>query len=303
MVEKHIDSLIEASARPLLSFEFFPPKHHRAFAALEQSVGALHEMEPDFVTVTYGAGGTTRARTLVLCDLLKDMGFAPIMPHLTCVGSSRNELKEIADDIYARGYRNIMTLRGDPPEGDDTFTPAPDGLSYAGELVELLKKWHPDLCCGVAAYPETHPEAESPDHDVAHLKAKLDVGGAFATTQLFLENEYFYSFKERCNAAGITKPILPGLMPALSLKQAERMMSLSKSSFPAALREGLEKAGGEGPEAERVGIDWLVRQIDDLIAHGVPGIHLYILNRAKTVFIPELKDCIHRWHPPGGRTQ
>lgn len=290
-----ISQLLAEAKRPLLSFEFFPPKDHKGFAALEQSVDQLKPTKPDFVSVTYGAGGTTRKRTLSVCDLLRDVGFDPVMPHLTCVGTSRAELAAIADDIYERGYRNIMVLRGDPPQGASCFEVAEGGLSYASELVSLLKERHPDLCFGVACYPEKHPEATSMEEDIRHLKEKLDHGASFATTQLFLDNRYYFEFVGKCRKAGITKPIIPGLMAALSIQQADRMMSLSSAAFPAELKERLENAGGKGPDAQRVGIEWMVAQIDGLMEHGVPGIHLYILNRARTALDPKLTDCIARW--------
>ena len=156
MIDVQISELLVKTKRPLLSFEFFPPKDDVAMGNLRRTAHELLATKPDFVTCTYGAGGSTRLKTLQVCDLLRDIGFGPVMPHLTCVGSSQDELKNVADEIYQRGYRNIMTLRGDPPKGDTMFRPAPDGLAHASDLVALLKKQHADFCCGVAAYPEMH---------------------------------------------------------------------------------------------------------------------------------------------------
>lgn len=281
MTDKAISTLLSETRRPLLSFEFFPPKDDAGVDALRATCEKLKTARPDFVTVTYGAGGSTRERTFRVCRILSDLGFAPVMPHMTCVGSSRAELRELADKIYGEGYRNIMTLRGDPPKGDATFKPAPDGLAHAVELVRLLKERHSDFCCGVAAYPETHPEATSPEADIINLKAKLDAGGSFGTTQLFFDNAHFYAFVKKCRDAGITKPILPGLLPALSLKQVERMCSMCNAQLPPALASRLRAVGDDAVAAEQVGIDWAIEQIRDLLAHNVPGVHLYILNRSR----------------------
>ena len=288
MPDSRIADLLAHASRPLLSFEFFPPKDEAALAGLKTVSQQLQALRPDFVTCTYGAGGSTRQRTLQVCEILRAEGFAPVMPHLTCVGSSRAELNELADDLHQRGFRNIMTLRGDPPKGDTTFRPAADGLAHASELVTLLKARHADFCCGVACYPETHPEATSPDADLKHFAHKIAVGGDFGTTQLFFDNEVYFRFVEKCRAAGVSKPILPGLLPAISLKQVQRMCTMCKTTLPPELARQLEAAGGDGEAAELVGIRWAERQIEDLLARGVPGIHLYILNRATAALSDEL---------------
>jgi methylenetetrahydrofolate reductase (NADPH) len=288
MPDPAIDTLFARTERPLLSYEFFPPKDAAGLEALRATCERLQPTRPDFVTVTYGAGGSTRERTFQVCAMLSELGFAPVMPHLTCVGSSRVDLYALADRIYAAGHRNIMTLRGDPPKGDTTFTPAPDGLSYAVDLVRLLKERHPDFCCGVAAYPEKHPEAATAESDLHNLKNKLDAGGAFGTTQLFFDNAVYYRFVEQARALGITRPILPGLLPALSLKQVERMCTMCGTALPAALADRLRAAGDDAEAAEQVGIDWAIEQMRDLLAHGVPGIHLYILNRSRAALSPNL---------------
>jgi methylenetetrahydrofolate reductase (NADPH) len=288
MTDISISSLFARATRPLLSFEFFPPKDDAGLEALRVTCEKLKPTHPDFVTVTYGAGGSTRERTFKVCAMLAEMGFGPVMPHLTCVGSSRAELRELAAMIHTKGYRNIMTLRGDPPKGDTTFKAAPDGLSYAADLVRLLKQQHRDFCCGVAAYPEKHPEAASPESDLLNFKDKLDAGGDFGTTQLFFDNEVYYRFVEKARALGISKPILPGLLPALSLKQVERMCSMCNTHLPPALADRLRAAGDDADAAEQVGIDWAIEQMRDLLAHGVPGIHLYILNRSRAALSPNL---------------
>jgi methylenetetrahydrofolate reductase (NADPH) len=267
---------------PVRSVEFFPPRDDAGVEALRQTAIALKQMAPDFVSVTYGAGGSTRERTAQVSALLKsELGYT-VMPHLTCVGHSRAELTAIADKIYDSGFRNIMTLRGDPPKGATEFSAAPDGLRNADQLVSLLKERHPDYCLGVGGYPEKHPEAPSAEADLINLKRKVDAGAAFITTQLFFDNTAFFRFVDRCRAAGITVPIIPGLMPVLSLKQIQRFTAMCGASLPEKLVRRLQAAGETPDVLEAVGIDWALGQIRDLLAQGVPGYHLYILNRAKS---------------------
>lgn len=289
-----ISDLLARRRAPLLSFEFFPPKDENGMTGLARTVEALSAARPDFVTVTYGAGGSTRRKTLEVCELLRNAGMFPVMPHLTCVGASRDELREIVDDIHSRGYRNIMALRGDPPKGEHTFRVHPDGLAHASDLIRLIRVLHPDICCGAAGYPETHPEAESPEADIRHLKEKVDAGVSFITTQLFFDNRLYFSFVERCRKAKIEQPIIPGLLPAISLSQAQRMCERCKATFPRELARRMEEAGGEGPKAEEAGILWTVQQIEELLRFGAPGIHLYVLNRSKAALSPQMMDCFLR---------
>jgi methylenetetrahydrofolate reductase (NADPH) len=213
--------------------------------------------------------------------LRNEFGFT-VMPHLTCVGHSRSELAAVADQLHGAGFRNIMTLRGDPPKGDTQFRPAADGLSHASELVALLKERHPDFCLGVAGYPEKHPEAVSLDTDLTHLRRKVDAGAAFITTQLFFDNSAYYRFVEKCRAAGITVPIVPGIMPVLSLKQVRRFTEMCGAHLPPQLITRLEVAAENADVVEMMGMDWALDQIRGLLANGAPGYHLYIMNRAKS---------------------
>lgn len=270
-----------AEKRPLRSLEFFPPKDNAGVDALRETAAMLRRMQPDFVSVTYGAGGTTRDRTAQVSALLKaEFGFT-VMPHLTCVGHSRGELSALADRIHGEGFRNIMTLRGDPPKGSSQFQVATDGLRHASELVTLLKSRHPDFCLGVAGYPEKHPEAPSLEADLTQLRRKVDEGAAFVTTQLFFDNTVYYRFVEKCRAAGITVPIVPGIMPVLSLKQIQRFSQMCGATLPRPLATRLEVAADNADVVEMVGIDWALNQIRGLLANGAPGYHLYILNRAR----------------------
>lgn len=280
--DRPISDLFSQQPHPLRSLEFFPPKDDAGVEALRQTALTLRRIAPDFVSVTYGAGGSTRQRTAQVSRLLREeIGFT-VMPHLTCVGHSRFELNDIADQLHAGGYRNIMTLRGDPPKGDAAFRPTADGLRYASELVALLKSRHPDFCLGVGGYPEKHPEAPSLDVDLDHLKRKVDAGAGFVTTQLFFDNAVYYRFVDQCRARGIQVPIVPGIMPVLSLKQIKRFTEMCGASLPATLTKRLEAAGDHPEVVEALGIEWALSQIRDLLAQGAPGYHLYILNRAKS---------------------
>lgn len=265
----------------LRSLEFFPPKDDVGVEALRATASALKRMKPNFVSVTYGAGGSTRERTAQVSEILRTECGYTVMPHLTCVGHTRAELSDVADRIHAGGFRNIMTLRGDPPKGESTFTPFKDGLRYASDLVTLLKSRHPDFCLGVGGYPEKHPEAPSLDVDLTNLKRKVDAGADFITTQLFFDNGVYYRFVERCRAAGITVPIVPGIMPVLSLKQIQRFTTMCGTKLPQQLITRLEVAAENTDVVETIGIDWALTQIRGLLANGAPGYHLYILNRAK----------------------
>lgn len=281
----HPDRLISQllTTQPIVrSLEFFPPKDEAGLLTLRQTATSLQRIAPDFVSVTYGAGGTTRDRTAQASAMLKnEFGFT-VMPHLTCVGHSRAELGAAADQLHQAGFRNIMTLRGDPPKGDTEFRPAPDGLSHASELVQLLKSRHDDFCLGVAGYPEKHPEALSLDLDLGHLRRKVDAGAAFITTQLFFDNTVYYRFVEKCRAAGITVPIVPGIMPVLSLKQVRRFTEMCGAHLPPQLITRLEVAAENPDVVEMIGIDWALDQIRGLLANGAPGYHLYIMNRARS---------------------
>lgn len=271
-----------AQPRPLRSVEFFPPKDDAGVAALRQTAVALKGIAPDFVSVTYGAGGGTRERTAQVSALLRDeLGFT-VMPHLTAVNHTRAEIAAIADAHHARGIRNIMALRGDVPGGMTAAAAFKDGLRYGSDIVALLKKLHPGFCLGVGGYPEKHPEAPSFEADLANLKRKVDAGASFVTTQLFFDNDVYHRFVQACRAAGISVPIVPGIMPVLSLKQIKRFTEMCGASLPAKLVRRLEAAGDNSEVLEAVGIDWALTQIRELLARGAPGCHLYILNRAKS---------------------
>jgi methylenetetrahydrofolate reductase (NADPH) len=267
--------------RVLRSVEFFPPRDDPGVTALVETARALGAISPDFVSVTYGAGGSTRERTAQVSNLLRrECGFH-VMPHLTCVNHTREEVVAIASAHHTAGIRNIMALRGDVPKGVGHASAFEEGLRYGSDIVAVLKAALPDLCCGVGGYPEKHPEAPSADADIDNLKRKIDAGADFITTQLFFDNAVYHRFVDRCRLAGIEVPILPGIMPVLSLKQIRRMTELSGAFVPPELIHRLEVAGDHVEAVEFVGLEWAVTQIRGLIAAGAPGYHLYVLNRAK----------------------
>lgn len=267
------------SGEPLFSIEFFPPKSDSAAEQLLLTAERLRAYSPDFASITYGAGGSTRSRTLKYARHLREDYDYTVMPHLTCVGHSREELEGIIAEFRDAGLSHIMTLRGDPPKGETNFKPHPNGLQYANELVQLIHESYPECTIGVAGYPETHPEAPSPDIDLLNLKRKVDTGAHFVTTQLFFDNEKYFEFVERARQAKIEVPILPGLMCVNSLKQALRFCEMCGTSMPAELEARLSAAGEDLAAVEAIGINWMYQQAHELLERGAPGIHLYILNR------------------------
>lgn len=269
-----------AREKPVRSIEFFPPRDEPGWEQFCATARELLAMEPDFVSITYGAGGSTRERTARAARYLKDELKLLVMPHLTCVGANREEIQMIVEQFYQDGFRNIMALRGDPPKGETTFVPANGGLRYGSDLVALLKESYPEICVGVGGYPEKHPEATDMETDIRNLKTKVDQGAQFITTQLFFDNEHYFAFVEKCRAAGITVPIIPGLMPVLSYKQIRRFTQMCGASLPATLLTRLEEVEDEPEKVEAIGIEWAACQIDDLLSRGAPGYHLYILNRS-----------------------
>lgn len=265
---------------PLFSVEFFPPKSDDSANQLLRTAERLREFEPDFASITYGAGGSTRSRTLKYARALhEDYGYA-VMPHLTCVGHSHEELVQIINEIKDAGLPQIMALRGDPPKGETDFKPHPDGLSYANELVHLIREVYPECAIGVAGYPEKHPEAPSTAIDLLNLKRKVDAGATFVTTQLFFDNQVYFDFVADCERAGIKVPVIPGLLSVTSYDQAKRFCQMCEASLPEELEQQLVAAGDDKAAVEQIGIDWAAKQARELLEKGAPGIHLYILNRA-----------------------
>jgi methylenetetrahydrofolate reductase (NADPH) len=285
---------LKTAKHPLISVEFFPPKTGASQEIFNKGAVELTDLKPDFVSVTCGAGGSAAGPTLEISKQLRGIGYDTVIPHCTCVGMSRAELACSTDQIMAQGFQNIMALRGDPPRGEKFFKPATDGFRYAAELIAFLRERHPRLCIGTAGYPEKHPEALDLETDIRHLKEKVNAGADFITTQLFLNNRVYFEFVEKCRAAGITVPVVPGLLPVISLEQINRMRTFCDFHVPENLLKNLEAAQNDPMQMERIGLNWASEQISELVEGGAPGIHLYLLNRAQTAFYPELFACLSR---------
>ena len=267
---------------PHISFEVFPPKTDAALESLRRLLPELIELGPSYMTVTYGALGSTRERTLEIAALIKREYRMESACHLTCVGSSRADIDRILDDIRHSGVENIVALRGDPPRGETAFVPPPDGYSHGNELVAHIRRRHgTDFGIAVAGYPEKHIESPDFDSDLRHFKNKMDAGADIAITQLFYDNDHFFSFVKAVRALGVNKPIIPGLLPVLSVKQVQRITSMCGSKIPATLQAELEAAGEDDDQAEEVGIRQCVAQATELLRRGVPGIHFYVLNKSR----------------------
>lgn len=277
-----INDLLSQGKR-FISLEFFPPKEKDAWPSFFYEAGKLSILNPSFVSVTYGAGGSTQANTLELVTRFsRDLGLNP-MAHLTCVGASEDSLRSFLDGLQEAGVDNVLALRGDPPQGQPDFKPENAAFQYASDLTGFIHEAYPDLCIGVAGYPETHPQAESADKDLDYLKLKVDKGGSVIITQLFFNNDHYFRFVERCRARGIDKPIIPGVLPILNLASVKRILSLCGATIPAEYLARLEAANDQGGASavRELGVEFAREQCRDLIARGAPGVHLYTLNKAQ----------------------
>jgi methylenetetrahydrofolate reductase (NADPH) len=263
-----------------LSFELFPPKSAEGEAELYRHVEHLMAFRPDFITCTYGAGGSTQQKTLeIVVEVQRRFG-VPTASHLTCVGATVDQLRAYLHDATQRGVANIVALRGDPPRGETQFKPTPGGLSYANELVALLRREYAAFGVAVAGYPETHREAPSPQADLDNLRRKVDAGADVIITQLFYDNEDYFRFRDRCAAAGIRVPIVPGILPVTNLAQIQRIASLCGARLPAPFQAALERAADDASGQFDVGVDFATRQVQALVDADVPGIHFYVLNKS-----------------------
>lgn len=276
-----------------LSFELFPPKTPESEAMMWQTVDDLMAFDPTLVTCTYGAGGSTRGTTLDVIEGVRSRHNLPVGSHLTCVGSTVDELRDYLREARDRGVAAIVALRGDPPKGEAAFTPVADGLRYASELVALIRSEFPEFGILVAGYPETHQEAVSGDSDLENLKRKCDAGGDVVITQLFYDNADFFRFRDRCDAIGITQPIVPGVMPVTNYAQIRRIASLCKARLPEDFTQGFEAAGTDEAAQFEAGVEFASRQVQGLLDGGVPGIHFYVLNKS-TATVRVLRDVAVR---------
>ncbi|MCY2963832.1 MAG: methylenetetrahydrofolate reductase [NAD(P)H] [Planctomycetota bacterium] len=263
-----------------LSFEIYPPKTADGDELLWQHVAPLATYRPAFISCTYGAGGSTRSRTLELCEQITRRFQVDSTAHFTCLGGTVDELREWLNWAKQHGVQNIMALRGDPPAGQATFSQVAGGLRYANELVDLIHREFPEFGIGVAGYPEKHPQAPSLEVDIANLKRKVDAGADAVYTQLFYVNDAYYRFRDSCVAAGVDVPIVPGVMPILNFAQIKRITALCGAELPASLSSRLEAAQDDKDEQFRIGVEFAIEQCVDLQRNGVPGIHFYVLNRS-----------------------
>jgi methylenetetrahydrofolate reductase (NADPH) len=289
-----IDEILSAGERPTFSFEFFPPRTPEGEANLYLALAALRPLAPDFISVTYGAGGSTRGKTFEIVSRIRDEIGLEAMAHFTCVGATVDELRTALDEMSGLGFENVLALRGDPPQGQAEWTKTDGGLEYSYELVELISRDYP-FTIGAACFPETHIHATSPEDDLRFLKHKVDAGVGFLITQLFFDNAMYYDFVERARAIGIEVPIVPGIMPITSPQQLTRITTMCGASIPDhVLREIQERRESKEAMAE-FGVAYATMQCADLLAHGAPGIHFYTLNRSPAT--RAILSTLKLWRP------
>jgi methylenetetrahydrofolate reductase (NADPH) len=274
-----IGEIIASSDGPIFSFEFFPPSTDEGEKNLREAMAALQDLKPAFASVTYGAGGSTGTRTREITKWLKSELGIESMAHLTCVGASVDQLRTRLDELRDAGIENVLALRGDPPAGQSDWQPHPEGLSYSAELVELLRAEY-DFGIGSACHPEVHPQASDPLSDLQYLKAKVDAGAQFLITQLFYDNEAYFRFVDAARFAGITVPILPGIMPITNATQIKRITGQCGATIPDGLLAELEQRADDPESVAEFGVAYASLQCAELLAHGAPGIHFYTLNRS-----------------------
>jgi methylenetetrahydrofolate reductase (NADPH) len=285
--------------RPVFSFEFFPPKTDEGRRTLESTLEVLKDDSPDFVSMTYGAGGSTRNATVDLTRWIRhDLGIEA-MAHLSCVGEPRERLLEILGQIEAAGVENVLALRGDPPRGESEWRPHPGGLHYSVELIRLIRD-NLDCCIGAACFPEIHPDAPDRESDLRYAFEKQEAGAAFLITQLFFDNELYFDFVEQARAAGIAVPIVPGIMPVTNYGQIHRFTELCGATIPDELEEQLHGRADDPDAVAELGVAYATLQCSDLLARGAPGIHFYTLNRSTaTRAILAALRAAHPWTRAG----
>ena len=266
--------------KPAFSLEFFPPKSDEETAQLFRTLKDVRRLNPAFVSVTYGAGGGTRDRTLQIVEQAKSKIGLESAAHLTCVGHSRTEIKEILDELIHSGIENVVALRGDPPKGEPHFAPKPDGFRYASELTAFIRKSYP-LCIAVAGYPEGHTDSPNKETDWAHLEEKVKAGADLIITQLFFENAHFFDFERHMRGRGVSVPIIPGIMPITNFQQILRFTKMCGASIPQKVVDDLRAIQNEPELVQRYGIELATKQCTELLGHGVPGIHFYTLNKSR----------------------
>ena len=274
-----IDEIIQSSGEPVFSFEFFPPRTPEGEATLRETLALLGDLSPSFVSVTYGAGGTTRARTVEITKSIKqDLGIEA-MAHLSCVGEPVERLREILDEIGEAGIENVLALRGDAPRGEAAWKPHPGGLKYSTELAALISEDY-GYCIGAACFPEVHPEAADLASDLRFLKEKVAAGARFLVTQLFFDNELYFDFVREARAVGIDVPIVAGIMPITNVKQITTITGMCGATIPPGVMAELERRADDPDAVLQFGVAYAAQQCADLLRRGAPGIHFYTLNRS-----------------------
>ena len=268
------------SSSPVFSFEFFPPKDEIGFQSLFETIEKLKPADPSFVSVTYGAGGNTRSKTVDLVGKIKNEIGIESMAHLTCVGHKKDEIVSVLESLENCGIENILALRGDPPKGEEQFIKPEGGFGYSNELVSFIKS-NFSFCVGAACYPEGHIECGNLSQDMDNLKRKVDCGVDFLITQLFFDNKYYFDFIKRAEKEGINIPIIPGIMPILNLKQSQRFTKMCGASLSDSLIAKFNGFKDDLDKVREIGINHAIEQCRGLINSGAPGIHFYTLNRSK----------------------
>ena len=266
--------------KPAFSFEFFPPKDNDGFDKLFETIDNLKPLNPAFVSVTYGAGGSTRSKTIDLVGRIKKEIGLESMAHLTCVGHNSDEILNVLESIKKQNVDNVLALRGDPPAGEINFTKPNNGFGYAVELVQFICERF-SFCVGVAGYPEGHPESSNREEDLFHLKKKVLAGASFIVTQLFFDNKYYFDFVASLRKIGVDVPVIPGIMPIVNLKQIKRFIKMCGATIPHDLMVRLEEAQDDPESVCQIGIDHAANQCRKLLMQGAPGIHFYTLNRSR----------------------
>ena len=272
----------------LLSFEVFPPKTETAFESVKEATEEIAKLQPSFMSVTYGAGGGTSKYTLDIAKNIKDMYGVPTLAHLTCVSSTRETVRQKINEIEKSGIKNIMALRGDIPEDLKNADRSEWDYKYAVDLIYELKSIDPDFCIGGACYPEIHPESPNQREDIKRLKEKIDAGCDFLTTQMFFDNNLLYNFLYKIREAGITVPVIPGIMPITNAKQVERAVKLSGSFMPQRFKSLVDKFGSDPAAMKQAGIAYATDQIIDLYANNITNVHVYSMNK------PDVAELIQR---------
>jgi methylenetetrahydrofolate reductase (NADPH) len=268
-----------SSGQPCFSFEFFPPKDEDGFDQLRETLGSLRELRPSFVSVTWGAGGSTRRQTVDLVTHIKQDYGIEAMAHISCVGSSRDETGQVLQRLAEAHIENVLAIRGDPPRGNIQFEPHPDGFNYANELVAFIQREF-DFCLGAACYPEKHVEAPSMELDLFNLKRKVEAGCEFLITQLFFDNQKYFDFVARVRAMGIGVPIIPGIMPITNVAQIERFTNICGATIPPSLMNELRLQRDDPHAVLSLGVAYATAQGLELLQRGAPGIHFYTLNKS-----------------------